>query len=362
MIEGAVDLVTTENALGWMADRDTNEKWGVVAKLDGRIIGEGRAELNRPDLAAVGFGDGLCGFNIVYYYKIATADVAGVTVSPTGSNLIIPRTAPDSYVDLVQAMTKKYPMVGRGRSIHGGLWIDRTDAMPLLAGRVSVGNCEPSIFAPLRALIADGMVEMPAATGADVLRHVLDGGAAGVQPSARAAKEIMSALAPVFTQSHVAHFLKTVFDDVPVAYRPTVISDVEQPYLQAAGFETFSSPAETLVGYVIGEGEQARLDYVADSHELPEFGPGGVSRWTSEAAPSLPIIAANSQLPVRSHDIRPGLLYIVGPGLIHRVVASADARIVRTLFSPKRVTPLRFLSGETSWMDMDLGQGVRARL
>ncbi len=362
MIEGAVDLVTTENALGWIGDRARNEKWGVVAKIDGRIIGEGNAELSRPDLAAVGFGDGLCGFNIVYYHKIPATDVAGVTVTPAGSNLIIPRASADSYVDLVQAVTKKYPAVGRGRSIHGGLWIDRTDAMQLLAGRVSVGNCEPAIFAPLRTLIAEGVVEIPAATSADVLHHVLEPVEPGSPPSSRAAKEIISALGPSYTETPAAALLKTIFDDVPVAYRPRVIADVEEPYLQAAGLESFSSPCETLVTYVAAEGEQARLDYVVDSHELPEFGPGGVSRWTPEASPSLPVIAANSQLAVRSHEMRPGLVYFVGPGLIHRIVTRAGAKVVRTLFSPKRVTPLRFLSGESSWIDMDLGRGLRARI
>ena len=361
MIEGSVDLLTAEKAIGWLSDRKSNEKFEVVATLSGRVIGEGPANLSRPDLKEVGYGDGMCGFDIAFYEKLPASDLASVIVSPRESTLMIPRSTMDSYIDFINSLTRNYPKAGRSRTVYGGLWTDRTDAMHVLAGRVKTGSCDRALLQEMRAFISDGVVQTEMESHQTIPPTALSI-LADASSNASDLKDAVLALAPCCLNAHVANLLKTIFDDVPVLYRPTLLTDAERPFGQASACERFSSPAEVAVCYFPGEGEGARLDYVLDSHELSEFGADGASRWTTLGAASLPIMTAGSQSPVRRLEIRRGLCLCVAPGLIHRVVAPAGATVVRALFSPKRTTPLRFLSDAAGWVDVDVGSGFSARL
>ncbi len=50
---------------GWGFDpEDTQERLSVEVRADDRVLGSGQANLMRPDLARVGYGDGQCGFRI----------------------------------------------------------------------------------------------------------------------------------------------------------------------------------------------------------------------------------------------------------------------------------------------------------
>ncbi len=357
MLEGSVDLVSLHNASGWIGDRDSERSFEVTISLHDEIIGEGPADLYRPDLEQVGFGEGRCGFDIGFFRPIEGHDLPFVIVKVRGSNLAIPRTSRESYIDFVRSVTGQYPGAGRQRSIFGGLWTDRTDALDVLNGRRVVGSCTAPVYPKVRSFIADGLVEVAAgrADGYEAQRHE-DSGHGTV--AARQAADI----ARSFVTDEFADVLKAVFDDVPVLYASQEITETEENFYQACALERLSSPSELAVAYMMVSGTGARLEYVAESHELPEFGPNGVSRWTKAGTVAVSVVAVSLKQPVKSLDLGTGASVIVSPGLIHRVAVPQDCTVVRLIMSPKRVTPTKFLSGTLSWNDYDLGHGVRARL
>lgn len=348
MLEGSVDLVTTERTSGWLSDRQVDVKWDVVAKLNGAVIGEAKAILSRPDLASVGFHDGNCGFDLHFYHPISPADLGAVTVHPRDSSLAIPRTSNDSYLDIIEAVTKKYPGSGRSRTLYGGLWTDRTDSLQILSGKLSAGLCAAEVFSDLRALISDGLVAIPVPAP-----NSADGAAK---------KRDLAELAPRFLNERVAAFLKYAFDDTPVANRIDILTATDERYLQTGAIEPMSSPAECVACYFSLDGQGSRIDYVLDSHELPEFGKRGLSRWTAEGSVSLPIIAASSERPVRGLALEAGRCVFVGPGLIHRCVPAQGQSVARVLLAPKRVTPLRLLANDAIWREIELPEGVKGRI
>ena len=362
MYEGSVDRLTTTNAIGWIYDREGRRAPDVVAALHGRIIGEAQASLHRPDIEKIGLGDGFCGFDLPFSEPLRDGELQFVTVQPRGSNLSIPRTSDDTYRDLVAAVTRRYPGAGRSRTVLGGLWTDRTDALQILAGRVSTGSCPAEAMPGLRRFIADGFVALKLPEGSalrgDALDPLLDrGGRDG-----KAMRDAAAQVARVAVTDGSAALLKAAFDDVPIAYAFQLVPEGGERFTQAAGFEAFTSPAESVAVYVPLAERPGRLDHVLDSHEFPEFGRDGTSRWTCEGAPALPMIASAQERPVESHDLGPDLMAVVGPGLIHRVVPSAPGSVLRIVFAPKRNTPIRFLQSEDAWQEIDLGRRLRARI
>ncbi len=362
MYEGSIDRLTTTHASGWIYGREAGRAAHVVAVLHGRIIGEARAALYRPDIEKAGLGDGFCGFDLPFSEPVRDGELHFVTVQPRGSNLSIPRTSDDTYRDLVGALTRRYPGAGRSRTVLGGLWTDRTDALQILAGRLGTGACPAGAMPDLRRLIADGFVALRLPEGAGLQRSALDALLDRGERDGDASRDAAAQVARVVVTEGLAALLKAAFDDVPVAYAFQLVPEGEGRFAQAAAFEAFTSPAESVAVYVPMAGTPGRLDHVLDSHEFPEFGRDGTSRWTGEGTPALPMIAAAQERPVESHDLGPDRMTVVGPGLIHRVLPSEPGAVLRIVFAPKRNTPVRFLTSEEAWREIDLGRRVRARI
>jgi hypothetical protein len=360
MIEGSVDRVTVDGAAGWLGKRSGGDPIEVVASLNGQVVGEAVAFLPRPDLASAGFNGGRCGFEMAFSARLAERNLVFVSFRPKGSQLLLPRTSPDCYFDAFDAIAADFPAAGRHRSALGGLWTDRTDALQIVVGRARAGLCDPATTAALRKLVADGFVELKA--GAEREPPALPPEAFGPTNSDEAAlKATSAALAAYAFPPATVTLLKAVFDDAPVFYRPRQVEE-GAPFAQAAAFEAMSSPAEMALAYVALAGKGARLDYVVDSHELPEFSVNGASRWSPQGAAEAAARLETLKRPVQSCDLAPGSVVLVGPGLIHRAICPAGAHVLRVVLSPQRVTPLRYLGGEGAWSEIALERGLRGRI
>lgn len=158
--QGSVDLITTQGAVGWIYSRQADAPMVVQARQQSRIIGEAMAERFRPDLAAAGLGDGHHGFEIVFVNEVDPSILPGVTVHPAGGDVVLPRTNLTGLRDFLGGVTSRFPGAGRSRSVHGGLWVDRTDASRLLRGRISGGATPAELLEPLRGIVEEGVVKI----------------------------------------------------------------------------------------------------------------------------------------------------------------------------------------------------------
>ena len=364
MFEGSVDQVTPTKATGWLYDREAGRTADVLALLHGRIIGSAPSTLHRPDLEEVGFGDGICGFDLPFDEPVKDWDIPFVNVKPRGSNLSIPRTSEDSYKDLVGLVTQLHPSSGRSRTVLGGLWTDRTDSLQILAGRVNTGGFHTAAKDTLRQFIAEGLVSLDAASAGHLSPNATEilQGRGHQAPTTEALQAAASKLAEIMGTDELVALLTAAFDDIPVACAVSSFANQAEVFAQASTFQAFTSPAEVITVLVpLGETYNDRLDYVRDSHEFPEFDSTGRSRWVVEGTASLPLVISGREQPIDSLDLVQGQLVVVGPGLIHRVVSSKVDLIFRVTFAPKRNTPIRFLAENTTWQEVSFGDGCRLR-
>ncbi len=367
-MKGSVDIITSDGTMGWLFGPHASTKPMVEAYLNNRLIGQAVADMHRPDLEQVGFGDGHCGFDIRFNQQIDASYLPFITVRPNGSDLTIPVYGNAAFKDFVLALTKDFPGTGRNRSVLGGLWTDRTDAPLVLAGRIAVGACLPELQTALQSFIANGHVTLngvmaPAGVTEKELELIgliekADRKAAQVPAKVRTALNTVSSF---LFRDTVVKILRAVFDDHPVAYKLDVLTGPDQSFVQACAFETFPSPAECVVGYIAGEGSRMTLAMVRNSHELPEFAPGGASRWTASGVAEVANMAQQAGASVEAHDLEPADMVLVGPGLVHQMRATGGP-VLRVMFAPRRITPVGFLNGHAGWIEGAHVSGARVRL
>ncbi len=367
MIRGAVDRLDSDGAVGWLYGANYHQRPMVRAFLHQELIGECVADTYRNDLEQVGFGDGRCGFDIKFDRPIEPTYLPFVTIKPEDVDLLLPMPQiGEGYRDLIDLVVSGYPGAGRNRSVLGGLWIDRLDAPQLLSGRVAVGASPADLQPALQSLIRDGHVVLHNAlapngvNARDLAAFRIAGNldAAEDESQHTSALTVMSAL---LFREQVVRLLRAVMDDHPVAYRFDLVSGT-QDYLQASSIEDLPSPAECLALYMGNPNGAVRFDCVRDSHDLPEFGMTGLSRWTREGADEAARFAVSAGLSVHSLELDALDVALVGPGLMHRVIADADAPVLRVLLAPRRVTPKRFLRGSRSWSEVGHVSGARIRV
>lgn len=369
MIRGAIDRLDSEGAVGWLYGTEFTAPPLIRAFLHHDLIGEGFADSHRPDLEEVGFGDGRCGFEIRFDRPIDPSYLPFVTVKPQDVDLQLPPAlGGTAYLDLVNAVLTGYSGAGRSRSVLGGLWTDRIDSPQLLAGRVAVGACAAELQPALQELIRNGYVVLHNAlapngvSGKDVAsikaatakRAMNDEGDAGL-------KSALTAVGALLFRDPIVRLLRAAFDDHPVVYKLDSVSG-ETAFAQASTFESLPSPGECLAVYIGHPHAMVRLDLLRDSHELPEFSASGRSRWTSSGAEELSQFAIEAGLSVESVELDALDVAIVSPGLAHRVVATRDAPALRAVAAPRRVTPMRFLSGDQVWAEVGHVSGARIRI
>ena len=368
MIAGSIDQLTPLGAIGWLYRRDLTEPGMIRAFLDNEVIGETVASAYRADLHQVGLGDGHCGFDMSFIRPISESQLPFIKIKPDSIDLSLSLTGKAVYIDLLHAVLANAHGAGRNRSILGGLWTDRTDAAQILAGRLAVGSCVGELQPVLQELIVNGFVVLPGAlapngmTRKDALALDLQSKSL-TQDGDRDSRlrEALDTLAKLIFRDAAVRLLRAVFDDHPVIYRLDKIED-EMPFHQATSIEALPSPAENLLLYVGFPGGNSRLDFIRESHEMPEFGPSGKSRWTFEGASDLGALAQQEGLSIGEAEFGNLDIVVVSPGLVHRVNGSSRLPILSALATPRRITPLRFLSGLDSWVEASHVSGARIRI
>jgi hypothetical protein len=216
----------------------------------------------------------------------------------------------------------------------------------------------------LQELIANGFVVLPGVlapsglTRKDAVALDLKGQDADFDGRL---KEALDTLAKLLFRDAAVRLLRAVFDDHPVIYRLDKIEE-EMPFRQAASVEALPSPAESLLLYVGFPGGNSRLDFIRESHEMAEFGPSGKSRWTREGESDLGALAQQEGLSIGEAEFGNLDIVVVSPGLVHRVIGSSRAPVLSALATPRRITPLRFVSGGDAWVEASHVSGARIRL
>ncbi len=364
MISGSIDKLTPQGAVGWIFRTDSENPCKLRAFLDGDLIGETVADLYRPDLHQVGLGDGHCGFDMSFGRVLTESQLPFIKIKPDTIDLSLSLTEKTIYLDLLHALLRDGTGAGRNRSVLGGLWTDRTDAAQVLAGRMAVGSCPAELQPMLHELIQSGFVVLPGVLAPKGLESKDAAAVMSIEPRAKSSpaviKEVLGGMAKLLFRDSAVRLMRTIFDDHPVVYRLERVKE-ETVFHQAAVVEPLPSPAECLLIYAGFPGGTTRLDIIRNSHEMGEFGPGGFSRWTTEGAKELGVLAEKQGLSIGEVEFNNLDLVIVGPGLVHRVVASEDAPVLRALAVPRRITPLKYLSGERAWVEATHVSGAKVR-
>jgi hypothetical protein len=368
VMKGSVDQISSEGSVGWLYAAAHGQKPLVQAFLRHRLIGQAVADLYRPDLEQVGLGDGRHGFDIRFNEPIDHGHLPFITLQPEGFDLTIPAHSGTGFLDIVRHIQADYPTTGRNRSVLGGLWTDRLDAAAVLAGRVAVGTVPAETQTALADLVAHGHVVLHGAMAARPLSDreldLIDIVHAAPREAGRLAPDLrnaLSSLASFVFNAPVTALLRAVFDDHPVAYRLDVLRTAQPGFSQACAIEALPSPAECALLYVAGK-PGARLELVRDSHELAEFSQDGKSRWTAQGSSAVRDLVVEGGGSIEVVDLELLDMVMVGPGLVHRLVASEEVPVARILVAPRRVTPKRFLVGPGSWLESSHASGARFRL
>jgi hypothetical protein len=327
-IKGSVDVVTTREAFGWAFNSKRADGVVVQAILNQEMIGEAVAKLHRPDLESAGIGTGHCGFAIKFHREIDPMYLPFIAVKPEGGDVELPRAPQTGFVEFFKAVYSAYPLAGRSRTVFGGLWSDRTDALSVLRGKVRIGQIGQKASDRIAEFISCGIMVLPlldSSGPASLSQHLLE------------AEEYPSKIAD---DKQFSDLMGSLLDD------RLVILDVEEikrptDWSQPSAIVHTPSPAECLECILPLGPEDATVDAIRDSHKLPEFTLEGISRWTSARACAEFVSSENSL--VDQYSVAPRNVAIASAGLIRRIVAKEASPALRILCVPTRVLPLGFI-------------------
>ncbi|MCB4821014.1 hypothetical protein [Roseicella aerolata] len=361
-IRGSIDELTPLAASGWAHDDRASEPILVQAMINGAVIGEAIADLNRPDLAAAGLGDGRCGFHIAFGAAIDPSQLAFVAVKPSRGDVELPRTNLTGYIDAFRAMRARHPGVGWSRSIFGGLWTDRVDARRRLAGRVAIGAISQENAGPLGRFIESGHVLLggalaPAGFDIRMTEAVARLPAGPLSPRGSLDEaDVLTALPGLLFRDAPLGLLRGAFDDNPLVCRAELMRGTTR-FAQPSTAEPLPAPTEC-AALVTGIGEgQLLLDIVRDSHALPEFTPDGESRWLARGGATLALATA-AAASTETIGLGADDLAVIGPGTLYRLRVPEGMTALVALATPNRQTPLRFLTGESGDFTIRHGSGA----
>jgi hypothetical protein len=330
MIRGSVDKIGNQSATGWIYSDAQKQPLSVEAVINGEIVGRAVADVPRPDLAAAGFGDGKCGFEVQFRVEIDPLYFPFVQVMLAGTDLELRRWAGAGFREYFTALHRRYPQAGRSASVFGGLWTDRSDALAMLKGRTDIRVVATGDANCLARFIQDGVV---------IITPDRDGTLqfAGSPTNG----ELTTFVAKTLFDEEVLKILRAVLDDNPVAVRADAVDSDEKAFTQTSAMEDLSSPAECIGVVFPGGGQGVSVDVVRGGHRFPEFLPDGLSRWTQPAARRTANALLSADFPIDSYRIPLGSAMLVGPGALTRVRAAAGIAI-KVLALPARLSVLRF--------------------
>jgi hypothetical protein len=322
-IRGFVDSVTSNEVIGWAYAPNLKGGLTVQATVNHEIVGEAVANLHRPDLAAAGLGDGNCGFSIALYREVEPLFLPFLLVRPEGADVEFPRTS-NGYAEFFRSVYRHYPAAGRQRSVYGGLWMDRTDALALLRGKLTIGMINPALSPALTQMISTGFAVVPV------------GGHSSKDSNAMPCLELA---AQIVDDTGFLEILQAILEDVPVVIAMSEVTSSEAPLAQASASSNPPSPAECLELVVPRSGKGVAVDVVRESHLLPEFTPDGHSRWIGTTTLHIQPMSDNTLLD--RLQLQSGLMALFGPGTVHRVRLNGnDQKALRMTLVPSRVVPV----------------------
>jgi hypothetical protein len=316
----------------------------VQAVLNQEILGEALADLHRPDLAAAGLGDGRSGYAIKLFRRIDPLYLPFVSVTVDDGDAALPRAPELGFQEFFSALYRQHPIAGRSRSIFGGLWTDRTDAMALLGGKVAIGQVSEAVSAAVLRLIHSGVT-------------ILD--LIGLPVDEAWQKSLAESVGDLLEDQAVLPVLRSVLDDNPLVVCAAWVHGCETALAQPSTKNFAPSPTECLA-LLVPFGDSVILDVVRDSHRLPEFTPSGVSRWVQgDAAAGLQIAAGNGLLD--RYVLAPGTVALIGPGTLHRLRSGTESAAMRLLCLPARLAPSE-LATDSRRQEVSRASGVRTWL
>lgn len=323
-VRGSVDVVAQGEVRGWAYAPDRPEPVMVQAVLNNEILGEAVANLHRADLAAAGLGDGNSGYAMKLFRPVDPLYFPFVTVKVDGGDAELPRAPMLGFAEFFAGLHRTHPSAGRHRSVFGGLWTDRTDAAALLRGKATIGQVQAAVATPLMQLVRSGfaMLEAP-----------------GVSPMSQWRAAPAEQAVALLEHPGVLPALQAALEDDPLALAADWVGGGAEALLaQPSAANPSPSPAECLA-LVVPFADGVALEVVRDSHLLPEFSPGGQSRWLSRAA-GHEVAAARSLL--ERHALPVGSVALVGAGALFR--PHGEGAALRLLCVPSRLTPMALLA------------------
>ena len=328
-VRGSVDIVTGTEVGGWAYAPGREDPVLVQVVLNHEILGETVANIHRPDLADAGLGDGRCGYVVKLYREISPPYLPFLAVKLDGGDAELPRASAAGFSEFFTALYAAHPTSGRPRSVLGGLWTDRIDAAAVLRGKCDVGLVAPEAAAPVEQLIHAGLAIMALRT----------------PPKEGCGKITPKGIGAILDDGALLAVLRAVLEDNPLVVSAGVVADAETDLAQPSAGNPSPSPAECLaVAVPLSEG--VVLDVVRDSHTLPEFTPGGASRWASGAARAGVEMAAENGLMDR-HELAVGSVVVIGPGAMYRLRCGAGAKAAQMLCLPARLMPVALAADKT---------------
>ena len=340
-VRGSIDVVTGHDVGGWAYAAGRGAPVAVQVVLGHEVLGEALANISRPDLAAAGLGDGRCGYVVQLYREIDPLYLPFLAVKVDGGDAELPRSGIAGFQEFFTALYRAHPACGRTRSVLGGLWTDRIDAPALLRGKLGIGQIAPEPAAAVGQLLQDGF--------AVIAMH--NGAAADAWGEATPAQ-----IGALLDDAAVLPVLRAVLEDQVLVVAADMVRAGVTGLAQPSAANPSPSPAECLA-VVVAFGDGVMLDVVRDSHQLPEFTPGGASRWGRDVAPvALELAAAHGLLD--SYPLPPGTLAVIGAGLSHRVRCTDGADAMRLLCLPARLMPLA-LATDTARRETARDSGTR---
>jgi hypothetical protein len=328
-IKGSVDQIGVKGVSGWIYNTADSRPMVVEAVLHHRIVGEALADNFRHDLAEVGMGDGRCGFAIEFPLPLDAAYLPFVSLRPSGGDVELTRTSLSGYADFLATLYKSNPIAGRTKSVYGGLWTDRTDALAILEGRRSIHAVDDRTAAAIERLIVHGHVvlDLPSSEG----HHAFS----------RDFSSMERRVAHMLFQHNVDDTLKAIFDDRPVAIHGDVFYEAQSAFKQACTGRALASPLDCVALLSASGPSSSVIEFVRDSHNFPDFTVAGKARWLLGQEETALAHASAIGSAVEVIGLDGTQVVLVAAGTLFRCIQPSTDGTVEALCVPSRQTPLR---------------------
>jgi hypothetical protein len=329
-IKGSVDQISNKGVAGWIYNTADSKPMVVEAVLHHRVVGETIADVLRHDLAEVGFGDGRCGFVVDFTMPVDTAYLPFVAVRPAGGDVELPRTSLSGFADYFKTLYSSLPTAGRHRSIYGGFWTDRTDALAMLAGKRAIGTLSNAAATAVERFIVHGHVVVDISPKS--LPHEFN---------LMEFDDIEQQVARMVFRPAIDEILKGIVDDEPIIIHGSIVHEVQRQLHQPSSGRNLPSPLECFSLLSPCGATPSTLELVRGSHRFPDFTRAGEARWLLLEDHAAMRHAASVGSSVELAVLEPNQVILIAAGKIYRCLDPSADGTTEALCVPRRQFPLR---------------------